>query len=157
MAKEMNKMNDIIKKIFEMLGVEPNEEFRLTDLTGKYKFNECLQLYTYDSYNNFWTTWQNESPRLNSILTGNFNIIKLKKWTKEEEIIAKYLKLIGYKWIIKDKDWKIFAYKDKPIKHSMSGFWSLENSRGCSIQYNMPNIKWEDTEPTYIDDILGDE
>ena len=56
-------MNDNVKKIFEILGVEPNEEFKIEDKNCFWKIDEKLNLYyrqghydngdyAYNSFNN---------------------------------------------------------------------------------------------------------
>lgn len=38
-------MNDNVRKVFDMLGVEPNEEFKIEDSNNFWKINENLNLY----------------------------------------------------------------------------------------------------------------
>ena len=78
-------MNDNVRKIFDMLGVEPNEEFKViagdnSDITYKFKFDENLQGYYFSSK---WC-YADESLRL--LLNGYYKIIKLPKKKKLRDL-----------------------------------------------------------------------
>lgn len=68
------------------------------------------------------------------------------------------LKIVGkqYEWIARNKDGYIHAYYDKPTKWVTSGNWV--NMRGYSslsiFKHLFQFVKWEDTEPYSIEDLL---
>lgn len=81
-------MNDNVKKIFEMLGVEPNEEFKIEDKNCFWKINERLNLYyrqghydngdyAYNGFNNSLIIDLIKNPEL---------IIKLSKEPKKKKL-----------------------------------------------------------------------
>ena len=79
-------MNDNIRKIFDMLGVEPNEKFKVKDAEGISKetlyFDESLFVHGDSSgliYINF----------LNKVLNGTLTIIKLPKKKKLRDLTLK--------------------------------------------------------------------
>ena len=78
-------MNDNVRKIFDMLGVEPNEEFKViagdnSDITYKFKFDENLQGYY------FSRKWVYADEYLRLLLNGYYKIIKLPKKKKLRDI-----------------------------------------------------------------------
>ena len=91
-------MTDNIRKIFDMLGVEPNEKFKLKrgdeTLEATYYFDEKLDIYS-ESHGLIYTTI------LNKLLNGIYEIVKLPKKKKKlrdltveeyEKCLAKYCK-----------------------------------------------------------------
>ena len=78
-------MTDNVKKVFELLGVEPNEEFEVmlkdrSDITYKFKFDEDLQGYC------FRDKWRLEGDLLRILLSGTYEIIKLPKKKKLRDL-----------------------------------------------------------------------
>ena len=74
-------MNDNVKKVFEMLGVEPNEEFKIQDAFDncdkhKYYFNENLDVLR---INDEGTQEYYSELEVLKILKGIHKIIKLPK------------------------------------------------------------------------------
>lgn len=73
-------MNDNVKKIFEMLGVEPNEKFKIEGIEE--------QIYYIDE--RLYVKRENErlysDTVLSSLLNGNFKIIKLPKELKKKKL-----------------------------------------------------------------------
>lgn len=77
----------------------------------------------------------------------------IKSADKEVEIL-KALNTLGYTYIARDKNGKLYAYENKPEKRT--NFW-LSYYRYYLIKkdedlFNF--IKWEDADPTNIDDLL---
>ena len=64
-------MNDNVKKIFEMLGVEPNEEFKIEDKNCFWKIDEKLNLYYRQGH------YDNGDDAYNAFVYGNSLIIDL--------------------------------------------------------------------------------
>ena len=95
--------------------------------------------------------WSNEHPERPDRLELN---------VKQKEILQA-LKTLGYKYIAKDSDKVLFAYLDKPVKHSVD--WSVNTSPERSLGDHfecfdhLNNLcSWSDDEPTSIDDLLAD-
>lgn len=80
-------MNDNVRKVFEILGVEPNEKFRIKSnddciFDGYYKFDENLILRYYDyDYDN-----RRSTLGLADLLNGDYKIIKLPKKKKLRDL-----------------------------------------------------------------------
>ena len=88
-------MNDSVRKIFDMLGVEPNEKFKVKDTEGiseeTYYLDEKLLVYGEVAgviHLNF----------LNKALNGTYKIIKLPKKKKLRDLTEKELD----KWVNKN-------------------------------------------------------
>lgn len=79
-------MNDNVKKVFEILGVEPNEKFRIRiEATGK----EIIDFYKIDeNLNVFWLLeeWRNSKIKIGDLLNGTYKIIKLPKKKKLRDL-----------------------------------------------------------------------
>ena len=78
-------MNEKVKKVFELLGVEPNEEFEVmlkdnSKFSYKFKFDEDLQGYC------FRDKWRLEGDLLRFLLSGTHQIIKLPKEPKKKKL-----------------------------------------------------------------------
>lgn len=76
------------------------------------------------------------------------------KVTRLEYELLKYWSSEGYKYIARDRDKRLFLYKEKPSKKyscwgSMYGHRML-NDFVTLFQF----VKWEDSEPTSIKDVL---
>lgn len=76
-------MNDNVRKIFDILGVEPNEEFKIKSnndyiFDGHYKFDENLIVRYNDN--------RSSTIGLADLLNGNYKIIKLPKTKKLKDL-----------------------------------------------------------------------
>lgn len=143
-------MTENVRKIFDMLGVEPNERFKIDD--HKYCF-----IYYIDE-NLIVRTDKTNFPSICNmldILTGNVKIIKIPKYefTKEEKNILKGLKLLKFNYIVRDEDGKLMAYTDKPEKNYTLSIWQYQFGEITYVNPNIFNfIKWKDSEPFKIPD-----
>ena len=158
-------MADYTKQIFDMLGVEPEEEFKITTHNPNYrnryifKFDKDLNLFTRTT-NTKWDTAL--LCFLLEILTGKCDIVKIPRPTAEEQLAIDYARACGYKWVAKDENKKVFAFKNKPIKAepqskyniSRVGIWHDKGDEvGCMrIEIPISFLHWEDEEPYYIGD-----
>ncbi|MGX7077459.1 DUF1642 domain-containing protein [Globicatella sanguinis] len=71
--------------------------------------------------------------------------------TREEyELLKKYREL-GYKWIARDANERLYVYRETPMKSS--AIWS--GTTHIPEKY-FTFIKWEDEKPTKIDDLIRD-
>lgn len=138
------------KQIFEMLGVEIGEEFKLSNGL-RYCLDKNLNLW----YRNpEWAEGRFETAdySIKDILNAAYKIIKLPKKitpTKEEQTAIDYARLCGYKYLAKDKDGRIYAFDNKPHKIVEKGEW--QNGFKClKIDIPVSFVLWEDAEPYYI-------
>nr|DAG18748.1 MAG TPA: hypothetical protein [Caudoviricetes sp.] len=75
-------MNDNVKKVFEMLGVKPNEVFKIKGCGETiYKIDEKLWVYYKPN-----SSWEYSLLELSSFLTGENEIVKLSKKKKLRDI-----------------------------------------------------------------------
>lgn len=82
-------MNENVKKVFEILGVEPDEEFKIKSnndyiFDGHYKFDENLIVRYNDN--------RSSTIGLADLLNGNYKIIKLPKKKKLRDLTKKEYK-----------------------------------------------------------------
>jgi hypothetical protein len=76
--------------------------------------------------------------------------------TQEQIKILKALKTLGYNWIARDANNRISGYSSKPYKNNFHwDFISTRNSPMDTLESGLDFIKWEDEEPTSIDDLLN--
>ena len=79
--------------------------------------------------------------------------------TQEEYGLLKKYQKQGYRWIARDEDKGLYVYTTKPEKRECEWRTNKFNSSGV---YNddgyrlFQDIKWEDEEPTKIDDLISD-
>lgn len=139
-------MADYTKQIFNMLGVEPEEEFKLgrghslnyfidKELTLRVVNRSGAKLVSFDY-------------KLQDILTGKIKIVKIPHPTAEEQIAIDYARVCGLKWLAKNKNNTVFAFEGKPIKGVE--YWILTNAKIASIDIPISFLSWEDEEPFYI-------
>ena len=86
-------MNSNVREVFDLLGVEPNEEFEVmlkdnSKFSYKFKFDENLQGYC------FRDKWRLEGDLLRILLSGTYQIIKLPKKKKLRDLTKEE----RYKW-----------------------------------------------------------
>ena len=79
--------------------------------------------------------------------------------TPEERKIAEALQVLGFEWLARDKNQRLFAYREKP--HKRTNNWLCEGDILAKSAYVpeqntglFPFIQWTDTEPTKISDLL---
>ena len=80
--------------------------------------------------------------------------------TEEERKIAEALQVLGFEWLARDMNRRLFAYREKPDKRT--GNWLCRGNILAKSVYMpeqhiglFPFIQWTDTEPTKISDLLG--
>lgn len=91
-------MNEKVKQIFEILGVEPEEEFKINSLSVLYKFNVDLKLVFTD--NN--ADWRISSLSIGDIIS--YGIIKTPqkpKLSNKDKVAIKFLKNCGFHYLVK--------------------------------------------------------
>jgi len=147
-------MNEKIKKVFDILGVEPNERFKIKYRENNniyddiYFIKEDLNIYAETKTTERWT-----DLKIRDLLIEHYEIIKLPKITEKEQLAIDYLKECGYNWLAKDKDGKVFAYRKRPLKNYWSS-WESSSFIIDSLIVEIPIsfISGEDEKPYYIGD-----
>ena len=80
--------------------------------------------------------------------------------TREEYELLKEHREIGYKWLVRNKNKELIAYKTLPKKFSL--VWRVDNGSPSPILIGgraddiLNYVTWEDEEPTNIDDLISD-
>lgn len=149
---------DRVNKVFEILGVEPNEIFRIRgthNCKPEYYFDNDLELHCVLLGNDSKLDSEKSNKILVNLLRGYFIMQKVIVPTKEEQIAINYALAYGCHWIAKDSDGVIYAYKRKPHKSSYSDMWDDDvNDDKLMVEIKLPIsfLSWKDDEPYYIGD-----
>ena len=77
------------------------------------------------------------------------------KLSRLEYELLKYYIEHGYQYIARDNDKALFAYDTKPRKIPCQ-WWATEKIKGIYFDECFKFVKWEDEEPTLIQDILDE-
>ena len=150
------KGNERIDKVFDILGVEPFEEFFIADeeYSGvKYYIDYDLKIYAMPSDSDFGMEEERSDIIILDILKNKLKIQRIYKPTEKEQLAIDYALACGYSWIAKDKDGTIYAYKEKPQKIDNNHIWAADNSfRNGTLKIGLPIsfLSWDDEEPYYI-------
>ena len=81
-------------------------------------------------------------------------------WKREEPTITEDEKTIlrnlpeTCKWIARDRDGRLFVYRDKPSKATTAWLSTLGYTFLDSFNHLFKMVKWEDDEPWKIEDLL---
>jgi len=143
---------ELKEQIFKLLNIKPNEEFKITspffekdEKFHTYKLNENMIVEYKDSYGR----WNNDWTILPKLLNGEAFIKKIIIPTEEEQIVIAYARLLGYKWLAKDKNGEVCGFSEKPSKSS--SVWTVSNGDYNYLEYdNISFLSFEDKEPYYI-------
>ena len=147
---------DYTKQIFELLGVEPEEEFKIKGknnaLPYSYKLSEKLETYSYDADEDRWRRLYTDEV-LKDVLNDTYKIVKIPRPTAEEQLAINYARACGCKWIAKDEDKTLAAFKEK-LKKGAKEWLNTTNDLDDWIELYLPIsfIHWEDEEPLFIGD-----
>lgn len=137
-----------VNKILEVLGIQPLEKFTLIGYPAceddNYYFDSKLNIYGVS--NNKITYTSNVS--IQDILTGVVKIVK--KPTKKEQLAIDYARACGCKWMVKDKNGGVYAYKLKPYKYNSA--WKESSQDYITIDIPLSFLSWSDEEPYFIGD-----
>lgn len=145
---------ELKEQIFKLLNIKPNEEFKINspffekdEKLCTYKLTENMVVEYKDNYDR----WNPDWTILPKLLNGEASIKKIIVPTKEEQIVIDYARLLGYKWLAKDKNGAICGYSEKPTKSSCT--WALNEGAYSYLEYeNISFLSFEDKEPYYIGD-----
>ena len=153
-----NQHIDHTEEVFKLLGISPNEVFKVKSLNGvDYKINEGLGIL----FLNGQGKWEGSQLSLVDFLNGNVTIYKKPIPTEMEQLAIDYALACGYHWLAKDKDGSVRSYEVKPFKDDWNDAWSYvrKEDRICNcskvsmgIELPISFLSWEDNEPYYIGD-----
>ena len=167
-------MNDKVKKIFQVLPIQPNKLFRVEvanpeahgslakTISGKaFSINENLNIHSVNDLllNPFPIPYSKELL-IELLRNPDFIIKPIIVPTREDYITLSYFKLAGYKYIAMDEDGAIWAFKHKPKK--IGGVWGLTNPPPSNEQKGLIETRcetpisfltFEDLEPYPLDNL----
>ena len=147
------KGNERIDKVFDILGVEPFEEFFIADeeyVGVKYYIDYDLKIYAMPSDSDFGMEEERSDIIILDILKNKLKIQKIYKPTKKEQLAIDYARALGCKWIAKHFDGCIAGFTEKP--HKYKKIWYTKNGKIYPIYIPISFIHWDDEEPYYIGD-----
>lgn len=154
-----NSYKNHSEKIFDMLGIEPMEKFKVkTQVNSNTEYDNYIYYFTSDllCYERKYSSECKNYIILPKLLSGSLKIVK-ELTTKdinpspEEQTIIDYCKLCGYKYLAKDKNGKIWAYKEKPVKREEMWLDLVLDDTITEIEYNLSFLSWNDEEPWVIE------
>lgn len=76
-------MNDNVRKIFDILGIEPNEEFKIEHILG---YMTDSSFYMTDDLTIFDSNKERRTSFLQLLLNGTYKIVKLPKEPKKKKL-----------------------------------------------------------------------
>lgn len=149
-------MTEKVKAVFDMLGVEPNEEFKFKSKRSKksfvYRISEGL-IVEYKESDDIWFT---SSVNVGDFLANRYIITKLPQLTEADKNAIRYLRDGGMKYVARDIIGEMWAYKTKPIKLHEENEWVEENQK-CDytnvFKHLFQFVQWTDGEPFCIEDL----
>jgi hypothetical protein len=148
-----NKLNtDHSKEVFELLGVSPEEIFRIGNIcSADYKITQDLKVYI----NHDRDYWTKSTLTIADFLSGRVVICKKRILTEMEQLAIDYALACDCHWLAKDQDEAIYAYKEKPEKRFAEWSYANNHTKGDFIEIGLPIsfLSWEDDEPFHI---IGD-
>jgi hypothetical protein len=154
-----NSYKNHSEEIFKMLGIKPMKRFRIKPLIKDeqkeydgilFYFTSNLICYSDDGFEDC-----KNYTILPKLLSGQLKIVKELftkniNLTKEEQTVIDYCKLCGYKYLTKDKNGEVWAYKEKPVKRGE--MWIEPKYDDITeIEYNLSFLSWDDEEPWVIE------
>ena len=74
--------------------------------------------------------------------------------TREEYELLKDYRDIGFNWLARDKNGKLFVYQEIPRRYRK--IWNFGGVVVNIREEHFTSIKWEDEKPTKIDDLIRD-
>lgn len=139
-------MDILAEKIFEALGIKPNERFKI-------KGDNSETLFLLDKNLNGYCVEEDNSllpfnaTFLQDILRGKIEIVKIKEPTEEDKIIIDYARLCGFNWIAVDEDGDTVASTGE-LKRDYNSWYAAEEDYEYLLG-KLSFLSWED-EPYYI-------
>lgn len=79
-------------------------------------------------------------------------------FTDKDKMLARKYRKAGYKWIARDARDKLHIFKKKPerIKFNDNDICWFDNESKIVDKRNFKPIQFSDSEPTKLDDIIGE-
>ncbi|WP_373765635.1 hypothetical protein [Jeotgalibaca porci] len=72
------------------------------------------------------------------------------------EYLLNTLQVQGYKYLARDENSELYAFKEKPKKYESLAYWNAGGSNYSLIKKdNFPEVKWAYDEPTEISELLA--
>ena len=139
-------MNENVKKVFEMLGLEPNEEFKIEGLNGKYKLNSDLQILYLDND----ICWFLSDYPIVMLLENPDKIIKQPKLSEFEIAILKRCLEKGYVCIARDEGGDLYVYDDNEVTLSPDGIWKQGNFQITQVFFDVATNIFDDDDFSFI-------
>ena len=157
MDKEKKELNYSNKKsidhtgdIFKLLGLSPDEVFRIDDFFNTdYKITQDLNVYLYAGRE----CWLKSEYTIADFLNGTLKIYKKPVPTEKAQLAIDYAKTCGCKSLTENRSGKISAFDTKPFK--IGSMWVCKGegyTAGLQIGIPISFINWDDEEPYYIGD-----
>lgn len=144
---------DRINKVFEILGVEPNEIFKIKgqqNRKAEYYFDNNLELRCILLGDDFKLDGEESNKMVIDLLRGDLIVQTIIASTKDEWLAINYALACGCHWFAKDQDGAIYAYTEKPKKELAE--WCCTKGDFLEIKLSISFLSWEDDEPYYIGD-----
>ena len=152
---ELNRSNkngiDHTEDVFKLLGLSPDEVFRIDDSFNKdYKITQGLKVY-WDAGRECWVK---SEYTIADFLNGTLKICKKPVPTEMEQLAINYALACGYHWLAKDSDGDIYAYAERPQKTFVGWAYKGKYSKGKILKIELPIsfLSWDDEQPYYIGD-----
>ena len=144
-------MNEKVRKVFDLLGVEPNEEFKIKDLDGTYMIDDKFRVRQNEIVFSGYTV----KTCIADFLDGTFEIIKLPQLTEADKNAVRYLRDGGMKYVVRDDDGFLYGFKTKPYK--IESCWIVDDDDDDVALEVFDNlfqfVQWTDEEPFCIEDL----
>ena len=125
-------MNEYTEKVFEMLGLKPDEEFYgviKDNVKYKYKLDKSLTLRIENSAHR----WQvSEFFGIKHLLTGSLKIEKILKLSEKEKLILNYAYQIrGLNYLTRSRNGILHGSENEPSKTDIGGWHTV--TAGISV------------------------
>lgn len=152
-------MNDKVKQIFEILGLEPEEEFKINGWDIHYKFDCSLKLFFMSDSNK----WRPSAYTIADII--HYGIIKTPqkpKLSNKDKISIKFLKNCGFHYVVYEKD-KLFyvfrVFENEPKKNTIVTGDIVWTWRGADHFFpaSIFDMVIDDQEPLCLDDFTEED
>lgn len=149
-------MTEKVKAVFGLLGVEPNEVFKIKDYDKEYDIDYLIDGKLKVMYRGSrMDIWRMSLYTIVDFLEEKVKIIKLPKLTEADKNAVRYLRYGGMKYVARDKENWLFGYEKKPVRLE-TGWSQLNDAKYKSVEVfdNLFQfVQWTDEEPFCIEDL----
>ncbi len=136
-----------VQKVFGILGVQPGEEFNITEHPEElFRITENLVVEIIQKETNKCETCNGISYK--DFLLDRFEIVRISQITRRDRIALDYARAFGCKYIAADKNGTFWGYEKKPVKQTT--VWGSNGGQMYQIYLPVSFISWEDKEPYYL-------